>query len=47
MPSDGHRCAKCNRKFTALLSIGEHDAGKAKCPRCGERKVEQLITANT
>ena len=45
MPSYDYRCEKCNKKFTALLSIGEHDAGKVKCPKCGERKVEQLITA--
>jgi len=47
MPSYDYRCAKGNKKFTALLSTGEHDAGKVKRPKCGERKVEQLITVNT
>jgi putative FmdB family regulatory protein len=44
-PSYDYRCAKCNKKFTAILSIGEHDAGKVKCPKCGYRKLEQLVTA--
>jgi putative FmdB family regulatory protein len=45
MPSYNYRCPKCKKKFTAILSIGEHDAGKIKCPKCGESKVQQLITA--
>jgi putative FmdB family regulatory protein len=45
MPSYEYRCPKCNKNFTVILSIGEHDAGKVKCPKCGDRKVEQLITA--
>jgi len=45
MPSYDYRCPKCNKKFTTILSIGEHDAGKAKCPKCGAKKLEQLITA--
>ena len=45
MPSYDYKCMKCNKKFTAILSIGEHDAGKVKCPKCGRKKLEQLITA--
>ena len=45
MPSYEYRCPKCNKKFTLILSIGEHDAGKAKCPECGEKELKQLITA--
>jgi len=44
MPSYDYRCPKCKKKFTAVLSIGEHEAGKVKCPRCGEKKLAQLIT---
>jgi putative FmdB family regulatory protein len=44
MPSYDYKCMKCNKKFTAILSIGEHDAGKVKCPKCGGKKLEQLIT---
>ena len=45
MPSYDYRCPKCKKRFTAVLSMGEHDAEKVKCPKCGERKLEQLITA--
>ena len=45
MPSYDYRCAKCKKKFTASSSFREHDAGKVKCPKCGEKKLEQLITA--
>jgi putative FmdB family regulatory protein len=45
MPSYEYKCTKCNKKFTAIFSIGEHDAGKVKCPKCGGKKLEQLITA--
>jgi len=38
MPSYGYRCPKCKKKFTAIISIGEHDAGKVKCPKCGRTK---------
>ncbi|MGB7574667.1 MAG: zinc ribbon domain-containing protein [Thermodesulfobacteriota bacterium] len=44
MPSYDYRCPNCKKKFTAILSIGEHDAGKVKCPKCGGKKLEQLIT---
>jgi putative FmdB family regulatory protein len=44
MPSYEYRCPKCNKKFTLILSIREHDAGKGKCPKCGGKKLEQLIT---
>ena len=45
MPSYEYQCLKCHEKFTLILSISEHDAGKAKCPKCGGKKLEQLITA--
>jgi len=44
MPSYDYRCPNCKKKFTAILSIREHDAGKAKCPKCGGKKLVQLIT---
>jgi putative FmdB family regulatory protein len=45
MPTYDYRCPKCKKKFTVILSMSEHDAGKAKCPKCGGKKLEQLITA--
>jgi len=32
------------KKFNLILSIGEHDAKKAKCPKCGGKKLDQIFT---
>ena len=45
MPTYEYLCPKCKKKFTVMLSISDHDAGKAKCPKCGGKKLEQLITS--
>ena len=45
MPTYEYLCPKCKKKFTVILSISGHDARKAKCPKCGGKKVEQLITS--
>ena len=44
MPNYQYRCLKCNKEFSVILSIKEHDANKTKCPKCGSKKFEQLIT---
>jgi len=44
MPSYDYRCPECKKKFSVMLTIKQHDARKAKCPKCGNKKVEQLIS---
>lgn len=44
MPTYEYRCLKCNKNFSVILSMKEHDGKKAKCPKCGGKKLEQLIT---
>ena len=44
MPTYDYRCPNCKKKFTLILSIKEHDSAKVKCPKCGGKKPEQLIT---
>ena len=44
MPSYDYRCPQCKKKFTLMLSISDHEAKKAKCPKCGTKKLDQLIT---
>jgi putative FmdB family regulatory protein len=41
MPTYEYRCAACGKKFSLILSIGEHDAKKPKCPKCRSTRVEQ------
>jgi putative FmdB family regulatory protein len=45
MPTYDYRCVKCNKVFSTILSIKDHDANKAKCPKCGGKKLEQRITS--
>ena len=45
MPTYEYRCPACKKKFDLILSIGEHDAKKAKCPKCGGKKLDQIFTA--
>ncbi|MBE3589133.1 MAG: zinc ribbon domain-containing protein [Thermoanaerobacteraceae bacterium] len=42
MPIYDFRCEDCGHKFTLLMGISERD--KVTCPRCGSKKVSQLIT---
>jgi putative FmdB family regulatory protein len=44
MPNYEYRCPSCKKKFTLILSMREHEAKKGKCPKCGGKKVEQLIS---
>jgi putative FmdB family regulatory protein len=45
MPTYEYRCKGCGHKFVEVLTIGEHDKYKPKCPKCEGRKVEQLISS--
>jgi len=45
MPTYEYRCPKCSKQFSVILSIKEHDAKKAKCPKCGGKKLDQVLTA--
>ncbi|MEI9479422.1 MAG: zinc ribbon domain-containing protein [Deltaproteobacteria bacterium] len=44
MPSYDYRCPECKKKFSVMLTMKQHDARKAKCPKCGGKKVEQQIS---
>jgi putative FmdB family regulatory protein len=45
MPQYEYLCEACNKKFSMILTIAEHEKGKAKCPKCGSTKVEQQWAA--
>ncbi len=45
MPSYDYRCSKCRKNFTAILSVKDHDAKKVKCPKCGGKSLDQLISS--
>jgi len=45
MPEYEFQCMQCNARFTQAQSFSEHDRHKAAtCPKCGSKKVRQLIS---
>jgi putative FmdB family regulatory protein len=47
MPTYDYHCQNCNKKFALTLTIKDHDSKKGKCPKCGGKKLTQLLTAFT
>jgi len=45
MPQYDYACTDCDHHFTVILTLDEHEHEKVKCPKCGSRKVEQLVSA--
>ena len=45
MPQYEYLCLACDKKFSLLLSVTEHDKGSVKCPKCKSPKVEQQWAA--
>ncbi len=43
MPIYEYRCKKCNNTFEKLVFAGEED--DVKCPECGNKDVEKVISA--
>ncbi len=41
MPLYDYHCKACGKEFELALTLQEHESGKAKCPKCGSKKVEQ------
>lgn len=46
-----YECRECGKSFEVRQSFEEHDRGedhesheKLKCPHCGSKKIEQLLT---
>jgi putative FmdB family regulatory protein len=38
-------CRECKKEFTRNLHMSDMDRAKVKCPHCGSKRVEQLVTA--
>ena len=41
MPTYSYRCQACRKSFSVQMTIAEHDKVRAKCPKCGSRKLQQ------
>ena len=38
-------CQDCNKEFTQHLHIADRDTSEVRCPGCGSKRVDQLVTA--
>jgi putative FmdB family regulatory protein len=45
MPHYEYLCLECNKKFSLVLTLAEHEKNKIKCPKCGSTKTEQQWAA--
>lgn len=43
MPIYEYSCSECDRAFEELI-IRRSDASEVKCPKCGSRRVERLMS---
>jgi putative FmdB family regulatory protein len=43
MPLYEYVCRKCHKKFSAVLTIKEHDTKRIRCPKCHHADVEKVI----
>ena len=45
MPQYTFLCRACNKEFSKILTISEHEKGKIVCPHCKSKNVEQRWAA--
>ena len=43
MPTYDYVCLVCDRKFSLRMTIPDHEKRKAKCPKCGHKRLRQRI----
>lgn len=45
MPLFDYYCRSCNQRFEQVVdSRGEHDPEAGRCPHCGDKKSDRLIS---
>ncbi len=44
MPVYEYRCGACKKKFSLKMTVSELEKGRPKCPKCGSKKTEKLVT---
>jgi putative FmdB family regulatory protein len=45
MPVYDYICKDCQNSFELVLTLGEHDKGDIRCPKCASKNVEQAAVA--
>jgi len=41
MPTYEYRCQKCNKGFTLVMTMAEHDNAPISCPNCNSTEIIQ------
>lgn len=44
MPTYEYHCTKCEKAFSVVMSMAEHDQTKVKCPACKSNAVVQQFS---
>jgi putative FmdB family regulatory protein len=47
MPTYEFKCKKCGHCFEMAESISQHDKHREKCPECGSKSIQNVISAGT
>jgi len=45
MPTYTYVCKNCNKTFTQMMTLSDHDKNKMTCPKCNSKRVEQKYAA--
>ncbi len=45
MPNYEFECKRCDARFTLQESFKEHNRHQEKCPKCGSKRVQQLMSS--
>ena len=44
MPTYEFHCPKCKEDFSLTLRLKEYEEKDYRCPKCGEKKLKQLVS---
>lgn len=44
MPVYEFECKKCSHRFTLEETISQHDKHQEKCPKCGSKSIQNIIS---
>lgn len=44
MPTYEYLCRECNKIFSMIMSMAEHEAGTVTCPKCNSHKATQQFS---
>ncbi|MEW6440838.1 MAG: FmdB family zinc ribbon protein [bacterium] len=44
MPTYEYQCQACKHNFSCVMTLNEHEKGKAECPKCKSKELKQLVS---